>query len=325
MMNPLKSVASLVVAASVVAMAQAAGDGWLTSYPQALKLSAQTGKPVLADFTGSDWCTYCHMLDNEVFSKSAFKQWATKNVILLKLDYPRMTALPVNLKKQNTDLLKKYPVKGFPTIFFLNSTGKAVGMYGYDQGGPAHWTAMADRLVKPNTVNLHPTSLHADASGFPAKVDKAMLADNDFRGKKAPKLIVEKWVSGKAPDTTGKVVLIDFWATWCPGCREVIPELGAWQKKYGKDLVVIGITDENQQKVMSFMQQTPMPYNVAIDTHKSMNKSIGIQSIPQVMILTPDHIVRWQGFPGDRSDLLTEDILAQIIQASKKHVVASRI
>ena len=197
-------------------------------------------------------------------------------------------------------------------------------MYYYEKGGPAHWTSMADRLVRPNTVQAHHASLAMDPRGYPPKVDKTLYADNDYRGKKAPKLIVEKWMNGKAPNTEGKVVLIDFWATWCPGCRQVIPELAAWQKKYGNDLVVIGISDEASTKVASFMRKTDMPYNVAVDTHDAMSKTIGIQSIPQVLIVTPDHIVRWQGFPDDRTDRLTEDVLAQIIQTSKKHIVATR-
>lgn len=127
----------------------AAGDGWLTSYPEAVKLAKKTGKPIMADFTGSDWCTYCKRLDKEVFSTPTFKQWASKHVILLELDFPHNKNLPKDLAKQNQALVQKYQenVPGFPTILFMRPDGSVFGKYGYEQGGPDRWTKMASRLL----------------------------------------------------------------------------------------------------------------------------------------------------------------------------------
>src|SRR5213076_2255077 len=69
-----------------------------------------------------------------------------------------------------------------------------------------------------------------------------------FLKQKAPPLVVEKWLS-KEPDRKGKFVLIDFWATWCGPCRKAIPELNAFQKKFGDKLVVIGVSDEAAEDV----------------------------------------------------------------------------
>ena len=101
------------------------------------------------------------------------------------------------------------------------------------------------------------------AEEYPEAIKKQVFADNDLRGKEAPPLHVEKWVNGKAPDTKGKVVLIDFWATWCPPCRESIPELNEFKKKFADDLVVIGITSEPPKKIKSFMKKLPIDYSIA--------------------------------------------------------------
>jgi thioredoxin-related protein len=116
--------------------AVSAGDGWLTDYDKALALSAKTGKPILVDFSGSDWCMWCVKLDEEVFSKKEFKQFAKKNFILLLLDFPRRKQLPEKLKRQNSELYRKYRVPGFPTVLILNSKGEVIARTGYRDGGP---------------------------------------------------------------------------------------------------------------------------------------------------------------------------------------------
>ncbi len=145
---------------------------------------------------------------------------------------------------------------------------------------------------------------------------KTLYAKTDLRGKEAPKLFVEQWLNG-APETKGKILFVDYWATWCGPCRALIPEVNKWHEKFGKDIAFVGISDENAATVKSFMDKTPMKYHVGVDTKKTMSKVLGVQGIPHVMIVTPDGIVRWQGFPGSQEDPLTEEVLQKIIDASK--------
>jgi len=153
---------------------------------------------------------------------------------------------------------------------------------------------------------------------YPPAVKKTLYAKNDLRGKAAPKFAFGSWVKNGNPKTEGKVVLIDFWATWCPPCRETIPELNEWAKKFADDLVVIGISDEKEETLKKFMDKTPMNYSVSSDAAKSMSKAVGVEGIPHVLVITPDGVVRWQGFPLQDEDKLTTEKLAQIIAASKK-------
>lgn len=141
---------ALVTAAALVCsnVAGATEAKWLTSYDEAVKLSKKTGKPILADFTGSDWCSWCKKLKAEVFTTPAFQTWAAKNVILLELDFPRTKPLTSSLKQQNQKLAQKYGVRGFPTILFLKADGSVIGQSGYMPGGAAAWTKHASQQLK---------------------------------------------------------------------------------------------------------------------------------------------------------------------------------
>ncbi len=132
-----------------------------------------------------------------------------------------------------------------------------------------------------------------------------------YLGKQAPELVVEKWLT-PAPKTAGKFVLIDYWATWCPPCRASIPELNALQEKFRSQLVVIGISDEDETTVRA-MKSPRIDYAVAIDRKKRMKTQLAVTGIPHVILIDPSGIVRWEGFPLLASDRLTESTVANVI------------
>jgi thiol-disulfide isomerase/thioredoxin len=137
-----------------------------------------------------------------------------------------------------------------------------------------------------------------------------------FLGQLAPKLVVEKWLTA-VPDCKGKFVLVDFWATWCPPCRKAIPELNAIHKKFGDKLVVIGLSDETEAAVKK-MAEPKIEYFVAIDTQARMKKAVDVTGIPHVLIIDPQGIVRWEGFPLLDGYELTEKVVEDILNAPAK-------
>ena len=145
-MKAFRYIAVSAIALSVASASFAAE--WITDYNQAIALSKKTGKPILADFTGSDWCGWCIRLKKEVFSKPEFDAWAKRNVILLELDYPQNKPQSAAIKMQNANLAQKYRIEGYPTILFLGSKGNVLAQYGYDQGGPKAWTSNAEKMLK---------------------------------------------------------------------------------------------------------------------------------------------------------------------------------
>lgn len=175
-------------------------------------------------------------------------------------------------------------------------------------------TAQPD--TKPaSTTDTAPKQDEAAKPKWPAIVKKSLSAKNDYRGKQAPKFEVEKWLTDE-PKREGKVVFIDFWATWCPPCRALIPELNKFQEEFKDDMVVIGVSGESEADVKKFMSKTKVKYSMAIDTKDRMSETLGIEGIPHVMIVDSTGVVRWQGFPGG-SEKLTESIVKQIIEADK--------
>jgi protein disulfide-isomerase len=122
---------------------------WYSNFDEAAKLSKKTNKPILANFTGSDWCGWCIRLDKEVFSKKEFQKWADENVILLTVDFPRRKKLPENIKTQNNALQRAFQVRGYPTIWLMNPGNGEVptdgivplGKTSYVKGGAEKWIA----------------------------------------------------------------------------------------------------------------------------------------------------------------------------------------
>jgi protein disulfide-isomerase len=129
---------SLAVFAATCSLALA-GDGWGEDFEAAKAAAAKDKKPILVDFTGSDWCGWCMKLDKEVFSQKEFKEYAKENLVLLSLDFPHEKHQSSKIKKQNEELSKKFGVKGYPTILLLDADGNKIGETGYQAGGAAKY------------------------------------------------------------------------------------------------------------------------------------------------------------------------------------------
>ncbi|WP_133507557.1 thioredoxin family protein [Flavobacterium chryseum] len=129
---------------------------WYTDVKEAITVSNKENKPMLMFFTGSDWCGWCIRLQNEVLKTTEFQKWASDNVILVELDYPRRTPQAPEIKSQNNELQQAFGIQGFPTVFFTSAESKdgkinfkGLGQTGYVAGGPSAWLAVAEGIVHP--------------------------------------------------------------------------------------------------------------------------------------------------------------------------------
>ena len=126
-----KLILSLLLLATVTARAEVT---WLTDLDAAKAQGVKENKPVLVDFTGSDWCPPCIQLHKVVFQSAEFAAVASKYV-LVELDYPRKTPQAPELKAKNAELSKKFGISGFPTVLLIDAKsgevfGKTVGFGG---------------------------------------------------------------------------------------------------------------------------------------------------------------------------------------------------
>jgi thioredoxin-related protein len=119
---------------------------WLTNF-EAAQAQAQAGrKKLLINFTGSDWCPPCLMLEKEVFKQPEFAEYAAKNLVLLMVDFPRIKMQSLEEQAANRKLAERYGIYGFPTIVILDSDGKELGKLGYRPGGPKPFIAGIEKL-----------------------------------------------------------------------------------------------------------------------------------------------------------------------------------
>ena len=87
-----------------------------------------------------------------------------------------------------------------------------------------------------------------------------------------------------------KAVLLNFWATWCPPCREEIPDLIRLQQKFqGQSFTILGVNvGESQKKVSSFVEKVAINYPVVLDADNRVSSAYHIVGIPTSLLVAAD-------------------------------------
>ena len=144
-------------------------------------------------------------------------------------------------------------------------------------------------------------------------------------GDPAPPLKIAEWVKGAPIDLSSqaarkKVHVVEFWAVWCPPCKMSVPLLTEMQKKYPKDLVIVGVTEPDMganspASIRRFVKQqgSQMEYTVAIDTGataRAYMAAAGAIGIPHAFVVARDGRIAWQGSPLDPA---LNGVLAELV------------
>jgi peroxiredoxin/tetratricopeptide (TPR) repeat protein len=118
---------------------------------------------------------------------------------------------------------------------------------------------------------------------------------DSWLGKKAPAFSVTG-LDGRTlrlADYEGKVLIVDFWATWCGPCKAVMPELAAlYTENKAAGLVVLGITDEDTDRVRAFQSKKTVSYPLATDPGKRANTQYEVSALPTAYVIDRNGVVR---------------------------------
>lgn len=122
-------------------------------------------------------------------------------------------------------------------------------------------------------------------------------------------------------DLRGKVVLVNFWATWCPPCRAEIPDLVALQEKYRDKLVVLGISEDEDAtpaQVKAFGVEQKMNYPIIMKTPELAKIFKGVSALPTTFVIDPEGKVRQRHVGMLRPQ--TTELETQYLSGSLKNV-----
>ncbi|WP_166455009.1 TlpA family protein disulfide reductase [Duganella alba] len=106
----------------------------------------------------------------------------------------------------------------------------------------------------------------------------------------------------------GKVVYVDFWASWCGPCRQSFPWMNEMQAKYGaKGLQIVGVNvDAKSDDARQFLTATPARFAIAFDPQGATPRNYGIKGMPSSVLIGPDGkvLLEHSGFrEADRAEL----------------------
>lgn len=167
-------------------------------------------------------------------------------------------------------------------------------------------------MAKPKSDSTTPST----AASFPTYT-QPLNGCTDLRGKPSPELLVDQWVT-QQPNTTGKLIIVDFFFTGCAPCRAAIPHMNDMVAHYGDKIAVVGVSFESKSTFDSGMTRYKLKtrdfhYALGLDTSRRTVGAFGVQSFPCCAIISADGIVRWQGHPGG----LNESVLDPLVAANE--------
>lgn len=122
-----------------------------------------------------------------------------------------------------------------------------------------------------------------------AAAGKKLDADDERRQRADFRLSDLQGRNWSLQELSGKVVLVNFWATWCPPCRKEMPDLDALYQRFQKrGLVILAISDEEVDKVKPFLAAHPVSYPVLLDPARKVNELFQVEGIPKTFVYGRD-------------------------------------
>jgi len=149
--------AGTALAADKPAVTGAVPGQWTMDFEAAGKVAAEKKLPIFINFTGSDWCGWCKLMDKSVFSQPAWQAYAKDHLVLVWIDFPNDKSLvPEKFVARNRALAEQFGVEGYPTYIILDEDGKTrLGQLGADRGiTPERFIAQLKAVLKNRAAEV---------------------------------------------------------------------------------------------------------------------------------------------------------------------------
>lgn len=118
---------AVAMSAMAAMLAPAFAMEWMTDFDTAKEKAVAENKPLLVDFTGSDWCYYCKVLSEKVLDTPEFAAYAETKFIPVELDFPHSKPVDPKQQERNMEVSRRYDISGFPTVLVLSPQGDILG------------------------------------------------------------------------------------------------------------------------------------------------------------------------------------------------------
>jgi peroxiredoxin len=186
------------------------------------------------------------------------------------------------------------------------------------RASPAHATPAFAFEELASLVRYEHVDASLDAPEFHAAMAKL---EADDRARQDANFTLQD-LQGKSwtlKDLRGKVVLVNFWATWCPPCRKEMPDLEALGKRFkDQGLVILAISDEDSAKVKPFIAERQFTFPVLLDPGRKVNTLFAVEGIPKTFIYNREGSLAAQAI-----DMRTEHQLLEMLERAGIRQTAS--
>jgi thiol-disulfide isomerase/thioredoxin len=147
-------------------------------------------------------------------------------------------------------------------------------------------------------VHLFLVILLLSACGAAAgqQLSSSKPAPGPFKGRQAPELSLEN-LHGQRVSLSqhqGKPVLINFWASWCPPCRQEMPTFQEIHQEYGDQVIILAVnatSTDNLENVREFVSETGVSFPILLDSDGLIQKSYGITALPTTIFVDTNGVV----------------------------------